>query len=210
MQPSPTSDWVLQEELGRRANEDIEHVLEGCQDDKQITLLSVLHCWGRNSPSRVHGHLLAWLELASAQAGHQVGKLAAQLMTYQLLGPGLLDLWLELTTELASELSEANRAAALCNCSLLDDARLEPALLPHTHRLLEVLQACRTRTAAAALQRAPEAPLQGARSPPPSANLQVSGAGSYTASLPVDSMPRSHIFAALVAALVDGPCLQVW
>ena len=164
MQPSPTSDWVLQEELGRRANEDIEHVLEGCQDTKQNTLLSVLHRWGRNSPSGVHGHLLAWLELANTRAANQVERLAAQLMTYnRLLGPGLLDLWLEQTGGLAAELSEANRAAALCDCSLLEDARLEPALLPHTHRLLEVLQACRARAAQTALPGQLRLPCRGPR-----------------------------------------------
>ena len=174
---------MLQEELGRRANEDIEHVLAGCQDSKQNTLLSILHRWGRNSPSGVHGHLQAWLELANAGAANQVERLAAQLMTYnRLLGPGLLDLWLEQTSRLAAELSETNRAAALCDCSLLEDARLEPAMLPHTHRLLEVLQACRARAAQTALQRAAEAPLQGARSSPPLADLQVSGAGPHTAS----------------------------
>ena len=102
------------------ASQGTQRILEGCQDSKQNTLLSVLHRWGRNSPSGVNGHPQAWLELASARAANQAERLAAQLMTYnRLLGPGLLDLWLEQTSGLAAELSEANRAAAAEGCCLL-------------------------------------------------------------------------------------------
>ena len=183
VQPSSPIDWVLQEALGKRANEDIERALEGCTDARQMTLLSILHCWGRNSPSGVFSHLQAWLQLAKAGAAREMEKLAAQLMAgNRLLGPGLLDLWLEETRELASQQSEQERAAAVSDCSLLEDARRKPASLSHTHSLLEVLQACRDRAADDALQRAQEAQLQGARTPVPSANLEVSGAGLHTAS----------------------------
>ena len=50
---------------------------------------------------------------------------AAPPMAYnRLLGPGLLDTWLHQFAELATELPEAERAAALCGCSLLDHACL--------------------------------------------------------------------------------------
>ncbi len=166
---------MLQKELGQLANEDIERALNGRQDAKQITLLSILHRWGRNSPSGVHGHLQAWLQLAEAGAAHQTEKLAAQLMAYnRLLGPGLLDLWLEQTTQLASELSEAKRTVAVSGCSLLEEVCLEPASLSETHRLLQVLGACRARAAQAALQQAQGVQLESDRAPPPSPNLQVS------------------------------------
>lgn len=182
VQPSLTNTWVLQKELGQLATEDIERVLDCCKDAKQIALLSVLHRWARSSPSGVYGHLLAWLQLAEVKAADQMEMLAAQLMAYnRLLGPGLLDTWLQQTTELAAELSEADRAAALCGCSPLEDAGREPASLADPQRLLKILGACRARAAHAALQKARGAPLLGAKTSPAGVNTQVSGARAHTA-----------------------------
>ena len=70
-------------------------------------LSRVLHCWARTVQR--HARLPIGLQLAEVGASHQVKKLAAQLMACScLLDPGLLDLWLEQTIELASDSSAAS------------------------------------------------------------------------------------------------------
>lgn len=68
-------EWQLRRKLGKLARQDKERVLNGCQDAKQITLLSVLHCGARDSSSGAHKHLLAWLQLAEAGAARRLSVL---------------------------------------------------------------------------------------------------------------------------------------